>query len=129
MGKEDRYERLRSQARVKWDCKYHVVFLPKYRIGHFLFDQILIADSYDMTAIQHAESHGFDEIGRILRKYVELLVVRNTRMIEKGSQEHPVSHWYRQRSLAHQALGNQIDADADGQKAIELQSDQEDENP
>ena len=21
----------RSQAHVKWDCKYHVVFLPKYR--------------------------------------------------------------------------------------------------
>ena len=29
----------RSQAHVKWDCKYHVVFLPKYR-GKVLYGRL-----------------------------------------------------------------------------------------
>ena len=29
----------RSQAHVKWDCKYHVVFLPKYR-GKVLYGKL-----------------------------------------------------------------------------------------
>ena len=31
MGQEDHHEGLAEPGHVKWDCKYHVVILPKYR--------------------------------------------------------------------------------------------------
>lgn len=34
-GGEDLMKDWRSQAHVKWDCKYHVVILPKYRQRKF----------------------------------------------------------------------------------------------
>jgi REP element-mobilizing transposase RayT len=41
----------RSLAHTKWDCKYHLVIVPKYR------KKILYGDLYNQKSIEILESH------------------------------------------------------------------------
>ena len=89
----------------------------------FDVDSLRIADDDGKTAYQLSEEQNSTEIAELLRKYLELVIAKETQAIEMDLVG--VRWCYRDRAYAYQALGETEKADADLAKAGEVASEQQ----
>lgn len=77
-----------------------------------------LLDSEGKSALHHAEEYSRQEIANLLRRHLQAIVAHQTREIEKRGEN--VARCHRLRGLAHQALGEREQAEADLAAAQQL---------